>query len=86
MPESVELVPVPLPKPLLVLYSNPRTVALAPLMLVRLPPKVAPVVEMEVTVELVVTVAAVAAAVEDTPTLSKLIFGRLPVVPPVPLW
>lgn len=50
------LVPVPLPKPLLVLYSNPRTVALAPLKLVILPPKVAPVVEMEVTVELVVTV------------------------------
>lgn len=60
MPESVELVPVPLPKPLLVLYSNPRTVALAPLMLVMLPPRVAPVVVMEVTVELVVTVGAVA--------------------------
>ena len=59
----MELVPVPLPKPLLVLYSNPRTVALAPLILVMLPPRVAPVVEMEVTVELVVTVGAVAAGV-----------------------
>lgn len=55
----MELVPVPLAKPLLVLYSNPRTVALAPLILVMLPPRVAPVVVMEVTVELVVTVGAV---------------------------
>ena len=61
----MELVPVPLPKPLLVLYSNPRTVALAPLMLVMLPPKVAPVVEMEVTVELVVTVGGEAAIGEE---------------------
>ena len=55
-------VPVPLENPLEVLYSKPRTVAFAPLMFVMLPPKVAPVVVMEVTVELVVTVGAEEAA------------------------
>lgn len=60
MPESVAFVPVPFENPLEVLYSKPRTVAVAPLMLVMLPPRVAPVLVIEETVELVVTVGAVA--------------------------
>ena len=58
MPESVAFVPVPFENPLEVLYSKPRTVAFAPLMFVMLPPRVAPVVLMEVTVALVVRVGA----------------------------
>ena len=85
----MELAPVPFPNPLEVLYSKPRTVAFAPLMFVMLPPKVAPVVLMEVTVELVVTVGAEAEAVDVTATSSTLILGRLPVTPATgvpPLW